>query len=260
MIRKILKSAVFVAMLCGLLSLDAPGWIFGGMPKIQAENPLITDGDFESNADGQQLRAKEKWGWCESRRNGNGRMLLKCSKKKVFGNATTKAMIKGDPEYNTYMTQRLGESQTGEFALQWDICVREILPQYNRSAFQIIGDASAKGKGPNAVGKERFVFLGFENAETPGKINLVAFEGGKEWDKKTLVAPGLDLKTWYTVSVKVDVSKKRYTVSVPGVMDTPVEMEAYKVKKGPPKKLTHISFASWNDGPGTFYIDNVRQP
>ena len=28
--------------------------------------------------------------------------------------------------------------------------------------------------------------------------------------------------------------------------------------KGAPSKLTHVSFASWNDGPGTFYIDNVR--
>ena len=24
-----------------------------------------------------------------------------------------------------------------------------------------------------------------------------------------------------------------------------------------PEQITHLSFASWNDGPGTFYVDNV---
>jgi hypothetical protein len=28
--------------------------------------------------------------------------------------------------------------------------------------------------------------------------------------------------------------------------------------KPTPKELTHVSFATWNDGPGVFYIDNVK--
>jgi hypothetical protein len=34
----------------------------------------------------------------------------------------------------------------------------------------------------------------------------------------------------------------------------PVELKAFGRA---PKSLSAISFASWNDGPGTFYVDNV---
>jgi len=36
-----------------------------------------------------------------------------------------------------------------------------------------------------------------------------------------------------------------------------VELDAFSPSGKAPKRLTHISFASWNDGAGTFYIDNV---
>ena len=39
----------------------------------------------------------------------------------------------------------------------------------------------------------------------------------------------------------------------------PVTVKAFEAKeKTVPSSLTHISFATWNDGPGTFFIDNVR--
>ena len=69
----------------------------------------------------------------------------------------------------------------------------------------------------------------------------------------------LDIKTWYTVKVDLDIANGLYYVTLPGVHEEPVKVKAFKSKKKPvPTKITHISFASWNDGPGTVYIDNVR--
>ncbi len=228
-----------------------------------AQEPLLVDGDFESNETGKQLRKREEpQGWYESRKDTKeGSKLLKLSTKKIGRNATKKAMIKASPQFNTYLSQRLAESQDGRFSLMWDIYVRQILPPYNRSAFQMLGNDSVRKRGPNATGAERFVFLAFENAAVAGKINLFAFEGGEQWDKRKLLVPNLDLKRWYTVCVDVDVQGEAYLVSMPGVTEKPLRVQAYETKKKPiPKVLTHISFASWNDGPGTFYIDNVRRP
>ncbi len=229
-----------------------------------AQGTLVVDGDFEQNETGKQLRSKEKpQGWYESRKDGKkARLLLKLSKKPVGGNETIKAMIKASPEYNTYLSQILSQPVEDNLSMQWDIYVKEIFPPYNRSAFQILGDASVKGRGPNATGRERFVFLGFE--KIPGadnKMNLFAFVGGvdQEWDNKTILVENLEMKHWYTVKVELDVKAGVYNVIMPGIMETPIELTAFKTKKHPiPTKISHISFASWNDGPGTFYVDNVR--
>ena len=247
-----------------------PGGALGALLDAglaRAEAALIVEGNFETIADGNALRGREKeGGWYESRNIGGdkeARLQLKMHTKPLGANATKKAMIKGNPLYNTYLSQAFSEPQKGRFSLQWDICVSEILPPFNRSAFQMIGNASAKGRGPNGSGPERFVFLAFENAAQADKINLFSFEGRNpdQWDVRTLLVPNLDLNTWYTVRVDVDTAKKSYTVTVPGVTSKPIEVAAFRVKKGnPPETLTHISFASWDDGPGTFYVDNVRQP
>ena len=181
----------------------------------------------------------------------------------MAGNATKKAMIKGDPKFNTYLSQAFSQPQDGSFSCKWDIMVKEIAAPPNRSAFQLIGDDSVKGKGPNAAGPERFVFLGFENAAAQGKINLFAFEGGAAdpLAKRTPVAANLDLGKWYTVRVDVDTKAGTYAVTVAGITTAPVSIKAFTTKDKPaPAKLTHISFASWNDGSGTFYVDNVGQP
>lgn len=224
---------------------------------------LVADGDFEANATSTELRNRgEGPGWYESRRDGKeGRGLLQLSQKPVAGNASRKAMIKASPTRNTYLTQQLLVPQTESFTLQWDILVKEILPPFNRSAFQMIGNASVRGRGPNGAGKERFVFLGFENATSPGRMNLFAFEGGDtdQWDMKRLLVSGLELGKWHTVRVTVDVPGRAYTVEVQGAASGPVRVAAFQAKGAkPPAMLTHVSFASWNDGPGTFYIDNVR--
>ena len=169
---------------------------------------------------------------------------------------TPKAKIKANPDLNTYLSQRFSAPQKGEFTVRYDILVREILADDNRSAFFMIGNDSDGKGGPNSTGTERFVFLGFENAAEKGKINLFARGGSAGWEKRIVVAPNLDLGKWYTIEVVVYPSDALYAVSVKGVTQ-PIEVDAFKAGRKPPKKLTHLSFSSWNDGAGTFYIDNV---
>ncbi len=254
---------VMLAATCWTL-VAGEGWR-GGVAPAGAQAPLVSDQDFETSETSAQLRKRASTNaWYESRRDTpDGRKLLMLSKKKIGGNATRKAMIKASPQFNTYLSQGLAAPQNGRFSLQYDVYVKEILPPFNRSCFQMIGNDKVRKRGPNATGAERFVFLGFKNAATPGQMDLVAFEGGEavEWDVSTPVVTGLSLKKWYTVRVDVDVAAKSYQVSVAGVTQQPVRVKAFKPKGKPtPDLLTHISFASWNDGPGTFYIDNVRQP
>ena len=168
---------------------------------------------------------------------------------------------RGDAKANAYLTEALREPQKGPFSLQWDILVTSIATPPNRSCFQIIGNDSVKGKGANATGAERFVFLAFENAATAGKINLVAIEDGTAAGpaKSRIVVPDLVPHKWYTVHVDVNPAAGSYTVSLPGVTTTPVAVKGFFTKDKPaPKELTHVSFATWNDGPGVFYIDNVK--
>jgi hypothetical protein len=225
--------------------------------------PMIVDGDFEQDAASKALRSPEKpRGWFESRGDSKlGRVQLLLSSKKIGGDATKKAMIKGGAKANTYLSQALREPQKGPFSLQWDIYVKSIASPGNRSAFQMIGNDSAKGHGPNATGTERFVFLAFEPASTAGKINLVAMEdaGASGALKSRVIVPDLALKKWHTVRVECNPADKSYTVFVLGATASPVAVKAFVPKDKPViTELTHLSFASWNDGPGVFYVDNVK--
>lgn len=256
LLRSLVPAAAALATLLAL----------GGLPA-SARAGLIVDGDFEAIENGAALRRHSTTQcWYESRNSGGSkaaRKMLTLSTKAVAGNRTHKAMLKGSPKYNTYLTQSFDETQRGRFSLQWDILVKEILPPFNRSAFQMIGNAAAKGRGPNGSSPERFVFLGFENAATAGRMNLFAFEGRdpSAWDRRTLIASDLALGAWHTVRVDVDVPGQRYYVSVPGKTSSAVEVQAFRTKESsPPKFVSHVSFATWDDGPGTFYVDNVREP
>ncbi len=227
----------------------------GGAPAAAAD--LITDGDFESCRSGKSLRRDSKGqDWYESRHDGKGRLLLKLSTKNIGGNKTHKAMIKGDPDLNTYLSQWFAEPQTGRFLVRYDIYVREIFPDDNRSAFFFLGQIWNKTGGPNSTASERFAFLGFENAGEEGKMSLFARESDLKWSERTMVVSELDLQKWYTISVDVDVQESIYRVRVEGVSDW-FELESVYYKDETPAELTHLSFASWNDGAGTFYVDNV---
>jgi len=219
---------------------------------------LVPGGDFENIKNGDDLRKDSKGlDWYESRKDTDeGRKLLKLSTKNIHGNATKKAMIKGHPELNTYLSFRLAEPQTITLTARYDILVKEILPDDNRSAFMFLGGVKDKKGGPNSTGRERFVILGFENAATPGKLNLFAREGQEKWAARTLVAEGLDVNSWYTITVDANIPEGYYTVTVDGVVEE-FELESFMTKGKTPDKISHISFASWNDGAGTFYVDNV---
>ena len=219
---------------------------------------LIVDGGFEAIPSSKELRADNKGqDWYESRNDTKaGHRLLLLSTKGIAGNKTHKAMIKASPDLNTYLSQRFATPQKSEFTVQYDVLVREILPDDNRSAFFMVGNDADKKGGPNSTGAERFVFIGFENATEKGKINLFARGGSDGWEKRKIVAPNLDLGKWYTIDVVVYPSEGLYAVSVKGITQ-PVEVAAFKGGRKTPKTLTHLSFSSWNDGAGTFFIDNV---
>jgi hypothetical protein len=260
-IRWSIVSLAFV--LAALICLSTVDRIPFGPKMARAQAPLLTDGNFEKDLASKDLRAKKPGqGWYESRIDGKlGPKLLKLSKKPVAGNATKKALIKGNAKKNTYLTQAFSQPQKGQFTIKYDILVSKIFPSPNRGAIQMIGNV-IPGKAPNGTGAQRFVFLAFENATAAGKLNLIAYEGGSPQaaNKKTMVAPNLDPKKWYTVTLNVNVATKAYTVSVAGVTTAPVALKAFDANgKGAPGALTHLSFASWNDGPGTFYVDNVGQ-
>lgn len=219
---------------------------------------LVVDGSFENQKNGADLRKDSKGSdWYESRKDTEeGAKLLKLSKKNIGGNATKKAMIKAHPELNTYLSQRLTAAQDFIVTVSFDIYIKEILPDDNRSAFILLGGIKDKKGGPNSTGKERFVFMGFENAAEPGLINLFAREGATRWTETTQVAAGLKLETWYTLTIEANIPEGFYTTTVEGVTE-PFELESFYTKGKTPEQITHISFASWNDGAGTFYVDNV---
>jgi hypothetical protein len=219
---------------------------------------LVVDGGFDAIKKSSDLR-KDSDGqdWYESRKDKEGMKLLILSTKKIYGNATHKAMIKADPEQNTYLSQRLPEPLTSTFTAKYDVAVKLIRPEYDRSAFFFLGVSTDKKRGPNSTGSERFVMIGFANAGREGKIDLVAYEGKGDWDEQTVLVKDLDLKTWYTITVRVDVPNQRYTVQVDDRAASQ-PLQAFRTRKqGPPTEITHLSFASWNDGAGTFYVDNV---
>jgi hypothetical protein len=234
--------------LCLVTSVAGPG---------SAAADLIVDGDFESCRKGAELRRDAKGqDWYESRRDGDGRGLLKLSTRSIGGNDTRKAMIKGDVDLNTYLSQRFPEDLTEGFVVRYDIFIREIFPDDNRSAFFFLGGIKDKKGGPNSTASERFVFLGFENADEEGKLNLFAREGKSGWGDRTVAATGLPRETWLTIIVRVHPEDCIYEVQVAGATDW-VPLDCFKHKGKSPKELTHLSFASWNDGAGTFYVDNV---
>jgi len=65
------------------------------------------------------------------------------------------------------------------------------------------------------------------------------------------VATGLSLKRWYTIKVNLDLARGLYDVYVDGQYKATVASRTAK------SNVTHITFAQWSDGPGTFYVDNV---
>jgi hypothetical protein len=84
-------------------------------------------------------------------------------------------------------------------------------------------------------------------------MDLVARERGATFENFTTVASGLTMDDWHLIKVVCDLETDTYTVYVDGVYRSRVT--SYTAKGA----VTHISFSQWNDGAGTFYVDNVAE-
>jgi len=225
---------------------------------------LLVDNYFDDSADSADLRANGAGqDWYESREDSSpGPMLLTLDETDVAGNASKKAKLTAStqaPGGNVYVSQEFGAAQNGEFAVQWDIYVdsiENISGAPDRAGWMLIGDNTVSPPGPNSDNSERFVYMGFfkDGGGTSGTMDLVARDRNDGWTSFTTLATGLNLEQWYTIKVECNVTAGTYDVYVDGVLQaTAVTSRNAKTE------VTHISFAQWDDGAGTFYVDNVYQ-
>ena len=82
------------------------------------------------------------------------------------------------------------------------------------------------------------------------------------------IASNLQMDKWYHIRIDIDVPARDYDVYVYDVnavggnlqrgnlIASALGLPAYGTLMS---KVSHIGFATWNDGPGTFYVDNVRE-
>jgi hypothetical protein len=217
----------------------------------------LADPSFSDSADSADLRANGTGqDWYESRADTPDMLTLDVTD--VEGNGTEKALITGSDSGNAYLSQDFNLPQTGTFTVQWDIYVDGIIDTSDpdRSAYMFIGDDADGINGPNSTNIDRFVYMAFyrEGGGTTGTMDLVARQPADDWSggSFTPIATGLNLDQWYTIEVEVDVTNDTYDVYVDGVLEGD-DIQA-RVSKS---SLTDISFATFNDGPGVFYVDNV---
>ena len=219
--------------------------------------PFIRDTDFELNVSDEDLRDENPPGeyWYESRGQEPG--LLTLNEDDIGGNATKKAAVAASITGNPYLSQQFGRPPTEVFTVQWSIYVESILDisgAPDRTGWMLIGDSSnATRPGPNSDDSERFVYLGFfrDGGGTSGTMDLVARDRDDGWTAFTTVASGLNIGQWYTIKVVCDLASDDYAVYVDGAYQGTV------TSRYPKNTVSHISFAQWNDGAGSFYVDDV---
>jgi hypothetical protein len=220
---------------------------------------LLVDSTFDASVDSADLRANSAGqDWYESRLQNQSRVTL--DETNVSGNAGKKAKFVGgtsSSKDNVYLSQEFSTPQTGSFSVEWRVNVDEIYnrtPYQSRSAFMMIGDDADGAGGPNtysASSPERFAYLLFDKTGggSDGTMKLMYNNAsGYSTFLKTL-----NMDQWYTIKVDLDVVADTYKVYVDGV-----SVSGNIPAATPKTNLTHISFATWSDGPGTFYIDDVK--
>ena len=219
---------------------------------------IIAEGDFEGlNSTSMRVDGSGQ-DWYESR--GDDESLLTLDTTDVSGNAGQKAKLTGSATGNAYLSQEFATAQTGRFTVQWDICVKEIQDSADpdRSAYMMIGDDADNQRGPNSTNGDRFAYMAFykEGGGDTGTMSLVARQPDDGWNggSFTLLAADLNISHWYTIRLEIDVENDSYDVYV----DDTLVGESVSARV-PKSGLTHVSFATWNDGPGTFYVDNVME-
>ncbi len=220
---------------------------------------LLADNYFDDSADSAALRTNGSGqDWYESR--GDDPSLLFLDETNIGGNGSKKAGFTASTSGNVYLSQEFGAPQSDVFSVQWDIYIDEILDisgtNTDRTGWVLIGDdTDATRPGPNSDNSERFVYLSFfqDGGGTTGTMDLVARDNNDAWDAFTTVASGLNLDQWYTIRIECDLNTDTYDVFVDDVFQVTVAARNAK------DTLTHISFSQWNDGAGTFYVDNVQE-
>jgi hypothetical protein len=240
-----------------VLSHDAPPVVMD--VRNHPEN-YIADAAFNNSSVDIDLRTDGPGqDWYESR--NDDPILLTIDETDVGGNATKKAKLTADSSKNAYLTQEFAIPQTGTFTVQWEIYVDTILDDDNRDrgAIMMIGDDSDSGGNPNSSSDERYVFMAFWAPGGGGAptdtMTLIAREPGDTYGVSSTwksIVSGLNFDTWYNIKVICDVAAGTYDVYVNNVLAA-AGVDSYSGASS----LTHISFAQWDDGAGTFYVDNI---
>ncbi len=218
----------------------------------------LADSDFSASADSAALRTNGTGqDWYESR--AQAPTMLTLDEAAIGSNSTKKARLASSTTQNVYLSQEFSTSATTTFMAQWDVYVDDVLDDStrDRAAVMLVGDDSGGTNGPNSASAERFVHLAFwkNGGGDTGTATLVAQEAGDTFNDSTTwrqVKTGMNLDQWYTIRVVGNLAADTYDVYVDGVREASA-VAALTTKTS----VGYVSFASWSDSRGAFYIDNV---
>jgi len=217
---------------------------------------LLVDSDFNGSVDSADLIADANGqDWYESRNDEPN--LLTLDETDIAGNDGKKAKLSSSDSVNAYLTQEFSQPQNGSFTVTCDIYVDEILDiesSPDRAAWMLIGDDTDPCRtGPNSDDSERFAYMAFykSGGGTTGTMDLVVRDRDDSWDGFTTVVSDLELDQWHSIKVVCDLNTDTYEIYLNG------DYQATVTSRNVKGTVTHISFAQWNDGAGTYYVDNV---
>ncbi len=249
------KSKIFILFFLALLFTIN----FNNYPAVVAVEILV-DSDFSTATDSADLRTNGSGqDWYESRADSspNGPNQLTLDETDVAGNATKKAKFTGSSSYNTYLSQAFPSGLTsGTFTAQWDIYVDSITDSTNdNSAYMFIGDDSGGTQGPHSTNNERWMYMAFHKSGggTTGNVDLVYRTAANVNQAALDVASStLLFDQWYTIKVVGNLTTDTYDIYVDDMLQVSGATARYAAATP-----SYIGFATWNDGPATFYVDNV---
>jgi hypothetical protein len=218
----------------------------------------LADSDFNASADSAALRANGTGqDWYESR--AQAPTMLTLDEAAIGSNSTKKARLASSTTQNVYLSQEFAASATSTFMAQWDVFVDDVLDDStrDRAAVMLVGDDSGGTNGPNSASTERFVHLAFwkNGGGDTGSAVLVAQEAGDTFNDSTVwrqVKTDMSLDQWYTIRVVGNLAADTYDVYVDGVLAAS-GVAALTAKSS----VGYISFASWSDSRGAYYVDNI---
>jgi len=214
------------------------------------QTDLLVDSSFDASVDSSDLRTNSAiQDWYESRNELPSLLTLDASS--VGGNSGKKAKFQGSTSGDVYLTQEFSQPQTGSFSAEWDIYVDDVLStRLNAAGWMLIGN----GASPNADNTERFVYMAFYK-NSGGTLDLIAIDRDDALDSistVTTVASNLNMKQWYNIRVDLNLITDTYDIYVDGIKKATVSSRNAK------DNVSYISFAQWDNGAGTFYVDNVK--